>query len=179
MSPVEHTTPSSAASPASSRRPQAGVDPYSIPLDEINVADPELFRTDTHWGFFERLRKEAPVHYCKQSGAGPYRSVTRFDDIVYVEKNPEILDGLPVGETFDWVDRVSIELTTRMLATMFDFPFEDRRKLPYWSDILTATPAQLADWGRTHAATGSAPPLVDRASSAGAYGPRSANCQRF
>ena len=41
----------------------------------------------------------------------------------------EILDGLPVGETFDWVDRVSIELTTGMLATLFDFPYEQRRKL--------------------------------------------------
>ena len=36
----------------------------------------------------------------------------------------DILDGLPIGETFNWVDRVSIELTTRMLATLFDFPFE-------------------------------------------------------
>ncbi len=52
----------------------------------------------------------------------------------------EILEGLPVGETFDWVDRVSIELTTRMLATIFDFPFEQRRKLTYWSDIATGHP---------------------------------------
>ena len=53
----------------------------------------------------------------------------------------EILDGLPVGgETFDWVDSVSIELTTRMLATLFDFPFEDRRKLTYWSDISIGSP---------------------------------------
>jgi cytochrome P450 len=48
-----------------------------------------------------------------------------------------ILDELPVGETFDWVDRVSIELTTQMLATLFDFPFEERRKLTYWSDLTT------------------------------------------
>jgi cytochrome P450 len=44
-----------------------------------------------------------------------------------------ILDSLPVGETFDWVDLVSIELTTQMLATLFDFPVEDRRKLTRWS----------------------------------------------
>ena len=49
-----------------------------------------------------------------------------------------ILDGLPRGETFDWVERVSIELTTQMLATLFDFPFEERRKLTYWSDVATA-----------------------------------------
>ena len=49
-----------------------------------------------------------------------------------------ILDGLPRNETFDWVDRVSIELTTQMLATLFDFPFGERRKLTYWSDVATA-----------------------------------------
>jgi cytochrome P450 len=53
----------------------------------------------------------------------------------------EILDGLPDGgEVFDWVDRVSIELTTRMLATLFDFPFADRRKLTHWSDISIGSP---------------------------------------
>ena len=45
-----------------------------------------------------------------------------------------LLDELPVGEVFDWVDRVSIELTTGMLAILFDFPWGDRRKLTYWSD---------------------------------------------
>lgn len=48
-----------------------------------------------------------------------------------------IIESLPVGETFDWVDRVAIELTTQMLATLFDFPFEERRKLTRWSDIAT------------------------------------------
>ena len=51
-----------------------------------------------------------------------------------------ILDGLPRGETFNWVERVSIELTTQMLATLFDFPFEERRKLTYWSDVATTLP---------------------------------------
>ncbi|MCL4164042.1 UNVERIFIED_CONTAM: hypothetical protein GTU68_018380, partial [Idotea baltica] len=51
-----------------------------------------------------------------------------------------ILDDLPVGETFNWVDRVSIEMTTQMLATLFDFPFEDRRKLTRWSDVATTQP---------------------------------------
>lgn len=50
------------------------------------------------------------------------------------QRTAEILDGLPIGETFDWVDRVSIELTTQMLALLFDFPWEERRKLTYWSD---------------------------------------------
>ncbi len=54
------------------------------------------------------------------------------------ERAGRILDALPVGETFNWVDKVSIELTTQMLATLFDFPFEERRKLTYWSDLITA-----------------------------------------
>ena len=52
-------------------------------------------------------------------------------------RTQQVLDDLPVGEQFDWVDRVSIELTTQMLATLFDFPFEDRRKLTRWSDVAT------------------------------------------
>ncbi|MBN8510304.1 MAG: cytochrome P450 [Burkholderiales bacterium] len=56
------------------------------------------------------------------------------------ERAGRILDGLPVGEPFDWVPRVSIELTTQMLATLFDFPFEDRRLLTRWSDMATGDP---------------------------------------
>jgi cytochrome P450 len=52
----------------------------------------------------------------------------------------EVLDRLPVGETFDWVSRVSIELTTQMLAILFDFPWEERARLTRWSDVSTALP---------------------------------------
>ncbi len=58
------------------------------------------------------------------------------------ERTADLLDSLPEGETFDWVDTVSIELTTLMLATLFDFPMEDRRKLTRWSDIVFAVPGQ-------------------------------------
>ena len=50
----------------------------------------------------------------------------------------DILDALPLNTEFNWADKVSIELTTQMLATLFDFPFEDRRKLTRWSDVATA-----------------------------------------
>ena len=50
----------------------------------------------------------------------------------------DILDDLPLNKTFDWVDKVSIELTTQMLATLFDFPYHDRRKLTRWSDVVFA-----------------------------------------
>lgn len=56
------------------------------------------------------------------------------------ERACRVLDSLPEGEAFDWVDTVSIELTTLMLATLFDFPLEDRRKLTRWSDIVFAIP---------------------------------------
>lgn len=53
------------------------------------------------------------------------------------ERVSRILDSLPRNEVFDWVDLVSIEVTTQMLATLFDFPFEERRKLTFWSDVAT------------------------------------------
>ncbi|MBO6633772.1 cytochrome P450 [Parvibaculum sp.] len=172
---------------------------YSTPLEEIDVADPLLFKNNTMWPYFERLRSEAPVHYCtKNEEAGPYWSVTRYKDIMAVDTNHQvfsseggitlrdqdedfklpmfiamdppkhdeqrktvspivapanlaklegtireragnILDSLPEGKPFNWVDKVSIELTTQMLATLFDFPFEERRKLTRWSDVATAS----------------------------------------
>ena len=56
------------------------------------------------------------------------------------ERAGQILDALPVGEEIDWVDKVSIELTSMTLATLFDTPQEDRRKLTRWSDVATARP---------------------------------------
>jgi cytochrome P450 len=174
---------------------------WSTPLDQIDVSVRERFVTNTFWPFFERLRKEDPVHYTPASLFGPYWSITRFEDII-AETNPEvfssegsvtlgdnnadggdadgfelpmfiamdppkhdeqrkviapivssenlrnleplireragkILDELPIGEPFNWVEKVSIELTNQMLATLFDFPFEERAKLTYWSDLIT------------------------------------------
>jgi cytochrome P450 len=76
------------------------------------------------------------------------RNLKRLEPLIR-ERVIEILDGLPLDETFDWVDRVSIELTTSMLATLFDFPQEDRRKLTFWSDMATASPVQVGATGVT------------------------------
>jgi cytochrome P450 len=182
------------------RFPPSIADAYAIALEDIDVSRPDLWAADAIWPYFERLRREAPVHYCRQSQFGPYWSVTRFDDIMAVDTNHQvfssqggitiqdepqddtampmfiamdpprhdaqrkvvspivaptnlarmealirsraakILDELPVGEPFDWVEKVSVELTTQMLATLFDFPFEDRHKLPYWSDVANVLP---------------------------------------
>ncbi|MEY2943123.1 MAG: hypothetical protein RLY97_1137 [Pseudomonadota bacterium] len=50
------------------------------------------------------------------------------------QRTADILDSLPVAEEFDWVHAVSIPLTTAMIATLFDFPWDERHKLPEWSD---------------------------------------------
>ncbi|MBX3496592.1 MAG: cytochrome P450 [Parvibaculum sp.] len=69
------------------------------------------------------------------------------------ERVGRVLDGLPVGEEFDWVPAVSIELTTQMLATLFDFPFEDRAKLTRWSDVTVAEPGSgiIDSWEQRNA----------------------------
>jgi cytochrome P450 len=70
-----------------------------------------------------------------QSIVGP-ENLKSFESLIR-SRTSALLDTLPVGKPFDWVDTVSIELTTMMLATLFDFPFEDRRKLTRWSDVAT------------------------------------------
>src|SRR5580658_9056998 len=64
-------------------------------------------------------------------------NLNNWQDLIR-ERTGKVLDNLPRNETFNWVDLVSIELTTYMLATLFDFPVEDRRLLTHWSDISTA-----------------------------------------
>ena len=177
----------------------------NLDLSKVNPADAKRFQDGSIHALFKAMRTRDPVHYCEDSPYGPFWSITRYEDIVAVDKNNEVfssdahlggimiddqimgdadseffianfitmdppkhgpqrkavndivrpaslanfadlirqraqktLDSLPVGETFDWVDKVSIELTTQMLATLFDFPFEDRRKLTRWSDVTTA-----------------------------------------
>src|SRR5246500_2108690 len=67
---------------------------------------------------------------------------THLDELAVLirQRSAKVLDSLPRNETFNFVERVSIELTTQMLATLFDFPWEDRRKLTRWSDVATAAP---------------------------------------
>ena len=60
-------------------------DPYEVPLDYLDPAHPALFKANTVLPWFERLRAEAPVHKCKDSQFGPYWSLTRYDDVKYVD----------------------------------------------------------------------------------------------
>ena len=171
----------------------------TLTIDEIDVSNPFLFRQNKWHSYFKRLRDECPVHYQANSPFGPFWSVTRFEDIVFVDKRHdlfsaepmiilgdtpnglplrtfiamdppkhdeqrgavqsvvapqnlkamesvirghvcEILDALPTDRPFDLVKNVSMELTARMLATIFDYPIEKRHKLIEWSDIATSSP---------------------------------------
>ena len=179
---------------------QAREEAYATPLKDFHPGAPRLFQSDTLWPWFERLRKEEPVHYCTNAPIEPYWSVVKYNDIMHVDtshglfssdaalggitirdapvgydwpsfiamdqprhaaqrktvspmftpthldelaklirkRSAKVLDSQPRNETFKFVERVSIELTTQMLATLFDFPWEERRKLTRWSDVFTA-----------------------------------------
>src|SRR3546814_5172715 len=65
----------------------------AIPIDEIDVARPSLFQQDTIGLYFDRLRKEEPVHYCRASYVGPYWAITKFDDIMPVDTNHKVFSS--------------------------------------------------------------------------------------
>ncbi|MGH8323826.1 MAG: cytochrome P450, partial [Steroidobacteraceae bacterium] len=66
---------------------------WSTPLEDFHVGDPALFRNDTLWPWFERLRLEDPVHYCAQSDLGAYWSVTKHRDIIAVDSNHRVFSS--------------------------------------------------------------------------------------
>ena len=66
---------------------------YATPLDKFDVANMDRFQNDTHWPWFERLRKEDPVHYTAEGDFGAYWSVTKYDDIVAVDGNHEVFSS--------------------------------------------------------------------------------------
>lgn len=175
---------------------------FSMPIEQIDPSEPDHFLHDTALHYFERLRRDDPVHWVESPLYGGFWSVTKYQDIMAVDTNHKVysshwkhggiaildqpkkyprksfialdppahdvqrlavspivapanlatvepvirertgrvLDSLPRNETFNWVDKVSIELTTMMLASLFDFPFEDRKLLPYWSDVIASFP---------------------------------------
>ncbi len=89
------------------------------------------------------ISQDPPTHDSQRktvNGVVSPRNLQNMEPLIR-ERTCKVLDGLPENETFDWVENVSIELTTLMLATLFDFPLEDRRKLTRWSDVVFAIPA--------------------------------------
>ena len=87
------------------------------------------------------IAMDPPRHDQQRKAANPAVAPGRLADMeAFIRTNVvDILDSLPRDETFNWVERVSMELTTRMLAALFDFPWEDRHLLPYWSDVTTTS----------------------------------------
>jgi cytochrome P450 len=88
------------------------------------------------------ITMDEPEHTVHRKAVSPTVAPANIANMAPVVRRRagEILDSLPIGRPFDWVDLVSKELTAMTLATLFDFPFEDRRKLTYWSDMFTNTP---------------------------------------
>ena len=187
---------------ASELRDYGRAEAFSMPVEQIDVSNAYWFQSDQILHFFERLRRDDPVHLVENDRYGKFWSVTKYKDIMQVDTNHgiyssdwtnggiaimnpppeqalqmfiamdqpkhdeqrkavspivapgnlatmealirsrtvEVLDSLPRNTQFNWVEKVSIELTTRMLATLFDFPFEDRRLLTWWSDVATSVP---------------------------------------
>ncbi|MGE3464138.1 MAG: hypothetical protein AB7I04_19675, partial [Pseudomonadales bacterium] len=74
---------------------RAREDAYGVPLESLDVARPERFEQDVIWPYFERLRAEAPVHYCAESDFGPYWSVSTYDLIKEVDTSHEIFSSEP------------------------------------------------------------------------------------
>jgi cytochrome P450 len=88
------------------------------------------------------ITMDEPEHAERRKAVSPTLAPSNLGNMAPLvrERAGQILDSLPIGEEFDWVDLVSKELTAMTLATLFDFPFEERRKLPYWSDMVTNPP---------------------------------------
>jgi len=108
-------------------------DLYSSEAGGITLAD-FIEESDVKMPMF--IARDRPVHTGQRRTVAPAftpSEMTRMSADIR-RRTEEVLDSLPWGEEFDWVDTVSIELTTQMLAILFDFPWEDRRKLTFWSD---------------------------------------------
>ncbi len=65
--------------------------PKPVPLEDVDLADLDVFVRNEAWGMFDTLRREAPVFWNPESGGNRgFWSVTRFADIEQVDKSPEI-----------------------------------------------------------------------------------------
>ncbi len=116
-------------------------DGITLGLPQSRMFERENFQTTNF------IAMDPPKHDIQRATVAPVVAPSNLAKLEATirERAGNILDSLPRGETFNWVDLVSIELTTQMLATLFDFPFADRRLLTHWSDTATA-PRELVDY---------------------------------
>jgi cytochrome P450 len=87
------------------------------------------------------IRMDPPRHTAQRRTVAPIVAPSNLVNLepLIRKRTADVLDALPRSDTFDWVERVSIELTNMMLATLFDFPWEDRMQLTWWSDVAIAS----------------------------------------
>ena len=122
---------------------------FSSERGGISIADPPIDEADAAESvpIESFISMDPPSHSQHRGTVSPTTAPSNlgnFEPLIR-ERVIDILENLPVGQPFNWVQEVSVELTARMLATLFDFPYADRRKLIYWSDITTAVPALTGD----------------------------------
>jgi cytochrome P450 len=121
-------------------------DIFAVELDHENFSSSSEFGgiqiTDQPLGqeFANFIRMDPPGHTAHRRTVAPIVSpsnLANFEPLIR-RRTSDVLDALPRNETFDWAERVSSDLTNMMLATLFDFPWEDRMKLTWWSDVAIA-----------------------------------------
>ena len=129
---------------------------FSSEKGGITIVDPPAKPADTKTGetklgeagtFKSFINMDEPEHKKQRLAVAPSvapKNLAEFKPLIR-ERAADILDHLPVGETFNWVERVSVDLTARMLATLFGFPYEERHKLIRWSDVTTNVPQVTGD----------------------------------
>ncbi len=121
-------------------------DIFAVELDHANYSSSSEFGgiqiTDQPLGqeFANFIRMDPPGHTAHRRTVAPIvapSNLANFEPLIR-KRTSDVLDALPRNETFDWAERVSTDLTNMMLATLFDFPWEDRMKLTWWSDVAIA-----------------------------------------
>ena len=121
-------------------------DIFEVELDHANYSSSSEFGgiqiTDQPLGqeFANFIRMDPPGHTAHRRTVAPIVApshLANFEPLIRT-RTADVLDRLPRHETFDWVERVSTDLTNMMLATLFDFPWKDRMKLTWWSDVAIA-----------------------------------------
>ena len=89
-------------------------DVNTLALEDIDLSNPFLYRQDQWRAYFKRLRDEAPVHYQKNSLFGPFWSVTRYEDILFVDKHHELFSSEPFIILGDPPEGLSVEMFIAM-----------------------------------------------------------------
>jgi len=89
-------------------------DVNTLALEDIDVSNPFLYRQDQWRAYFKRLRDEAPVHYQKNSPFGPFWSITRYEDILFVDKSHELFSSEPQIILGDPPEGLSVEMFIAM-----------------------------------------------------------------